>query len=411
MADTKSRKQNKVIRMDAKTWKDSADNFKEYLETDIDLNLVFIVLFLLGFGLLMVYSASSYVALRDFGRANYFFRKQIIADVLGLFCMLVTLFMPVKKIMDLPHIKKIVYILAIGVIFLVIPFGIESHGARRWIQVPFIGGNLQPAEITKLLMIIFLAAMINSMGNKAITSWKGFSLCMGLTCVASILLYTVTDNLSSALIVFCIAFVMCFVASADFKKYLLFVALGLAAAGGLIAYVSSNDSAAEGSFRLTRITSWLHPENSTETSAHQMLQGLYAIGNGGWFGRGLGQSVQKITVLPEPHNDMIFAVICEELGIIGAISLMIMFALMLYRMLLIARNTKDRFNFLVVSGIMAHFAIQVVLNIAVVTGSIPNTGVSLPFISYGGSSALFLLIEVGLVLNIDRINRAESRGK
>ena len=397
--------------MDAHRWKDSADNFREYLETDIDLNLVFIVLFLIGFGLLMVYSASSYVALRDFGRANYFFRKQIIADVLGLFCMLVTIFMPVKKIMDLPHIKKIIYLLAIGVIFLVIPFGIESHGARRWIQVPFIGGNLQPAEITKLLMIIFLAAMINSMGNKAITSWKGFSLCMGLTCVASILLYTVTDNLSSALIVFCIAFVMCFVASADFKKYLLFVALGLAAAGGLIAYVSSNDSAAEGSFRLTRISSWLHPENSTETSAHQMLQGLYAIGNGGWFGRGLGQSVQKITVLPEPHNDMIFAVICEELGIIGAISLMIMFALMIYRMLLIARNTKDRFSFLVVSGIMAHFAIQVVLNIAVVTGSIPNTGVSLPFISYGGSSALFLLIEVGLVLNIDRTNRAESRGK
>ncbi|MBR7089073.1 MAG: cell division protein FtsW [Lachnospiraceae bacterium] len=397
--------------MDVRTWKDSADNFREYLETDIDLNLLFIVLFLIGFGLLMVYSASSYVALRDFGKSSYFFRKQIIADVLGLVCMFITIFMPVKKIMDLPHIKKIVYFLAIGVIFLVIPFGIESHGARRWIQVPFIGGNLQPAEITKLLMIIFLAAMINSMGNKAITSWKGFSLCMGLTCLASILLYTVTDNLSSALIVFCIAFVMCFVASADFKKYLLFIALGLAAAGGLIAYVSSNDSAAEGSFRLTRISSWLHPENSTETSAHQMLQGLYAIGNGGWFGRGLGQSVQKITVLPEPHNDMIFAVICEELGIIGAISLMIMFALMIYRMLLIARNTKDRFNFLVVSGIMAHFAIQVVLNIAVVTGSIPNTGVSLPFISYGGSSALFLLIEVGLVLNIDRANRAESRGK
>lgn len=411
MADMKSGKQNKVIRMDVRTWKDSADNFREYLETDIDLNLLFIVLFLIGFGLLMVYSASSYVALRDFGKSSYFFRKQIIADVLGLVCMFITIFMPVKKIMDLPHIKKIVYFLAIGVIFLVIPFGIESHGARRWIQVPFIGGNLQPAEITKLLMIIFLAAMINSMGNKAITSWKGFSLCMGLTCLASILLYTVTDNLSSALIVFCIAFVMCFVASADFKKYLLFIALGLAAAGGLIAYVSSNDSAAEGSFRLTRISSWLHPENSTETSAHQMLQGLYAIGNGGWFGRGLGQSVQKITVLPEPHNDMIFAVICEELGIIGAISLMIMFALMIYRMLLIARNTKDRFNFLVVSGIMAHFAIQVVLNIAVVTGSIPNTGVSLPFISYGGSSALFLLIEVGLVLNIDRANRAESRGK
>ena len=409
MADTKSRKQNKVIRMDAQTWKDSADNFKEYLETDIDLNLVFIVLFLLGFGLLMVYSASSYVALRDFGRANYFFRKQIIADVLGLFCMLVTIFMPVKKIMDLPHIKKIVYLLAIGVIFLVIPFGIESHGARRWIQVPFVGQRLQPAEITKLFMILFLAAMINSMGNKLISSWKGFLFCMGIASFASLLLYTLTDNLSSALIVFAISFVMCFVAAADYKKYIGLTLLGLAAAGGLVMYVASTEGASDGSFRLTRISSWLRPENSTETSAHQMLQGLYAIGNGGVFGRGLGQSVQKVSVLPEPHNDMIFAVICEELGIVGAIALMIMFALMIYRMYYIARNTKDRFEFMIVSGVMAHFAIQIVLNIAVVTGSIPNTGVSLPFISYGGSSALFLLIEVGLVLNIDRATRAESR--
>ena len=191
--------------------------------------------------------------------------------------------------------------------------------------------------------------------------------------------------------------------------HILLVALGLAAAAGVVAYVESNSSAAEGSFRLTRVSSWLHPENSAETSAHQMLQGLYAIGNGGWFGRGLGQSVQKVSVLPEPQNDMIFAVICEELGIVGAISLMIMFILLIYRMLLIAKNARDRFSFLLVSGVMAHFAIQIILNIAVVTGSIPNTGVSLPFISYGGSSALFLLIEVGLVLNVDRASRAESR--
>jgi len=226
---------------------------------------------------------------------------------------------------------------------------------------------------------------------------------------ASLALYFITNNLSSALIVFMIAFVMCFVASSDFKKYLLFVLLGLGAAAAVVAYVANTDGAAEGSFRLTRVSSWLHPENSTETSAHQMLQGLYAIGNGGWFGRGLGQSVQKISVLPEPHNDMIFAVICEELGVVGAIALMIMFALMIYRMYIIAKNAVNRFAFLIVAGVMAHFAIQIVLNIAVVTGSIPNTGVSLPFISYGGSSALFLLIEVGLVLNVDRISRAESR--
>jgi cell division protein FtsW len=406
MADRKQTKHNNVINMKVPDLRETTSELGGYIESNIDLNLLFIVLFLAGFGLLMVYSASSYVALRDFGSSSYFFRKQIIADGLGLFCMIVTLFVPLKKI---ERFKYFFLAIALGVIFLVIPFGIESHGARRWIQIPFVGQRLQPAEITKLFMILFLAAMINSMGNKLISSWKGFLFCMGIACFASLLLYTLTDNLSSALIVFAIAFVMCFVAAADYKKYILLTLLGLGAAGALVAYVASTEGASDGSFRLTRISSWLRPENSTETSAHQMLQGLYAIGNGGVFGRGLGQSVQKISVLPEPHNDMIFAVICEELGIVGAIALMIMFALMIYRMYYIARNTKDRFEFMIVSGVMAHFAIQIVLNIAVVTGSIPNTGVSLPFISYGGSSALFLLIEVGLVLNIDRTTRAERR--
>ena len=406
MAERKQTKHNNVINMKVPDLRGTTSELGGYIESNIDLNLLFIVLFLVGFGLLMVYSASSYVALRDFGSSSYFFRKQIIADVLGIFCMIVTLFVPLKKV---ERFKYFFLAVAIGVIFLVIPFGIESHGARRWIQVPFVGQRLQPAEITKLFMILFLAAMINSMGNKMISSWKGFLFCMGIASFASLLLYTLTDNLSSALIVFAISFVMCFVAAADYKKYIGLTLLGLAAAGGLVMYVASKEGASDGSFRLTRISSWLRPENSTETSAHQMLQGLYAIGNGGVFVRGLGQSVQKVSVLPEPHNDMIFAVICEELGIVGAIALMIMFALMIYRMYYITRNTKDRFEFMIVSGVMAHFAIQIVLNIAVVTGSIPNTGVSLPFISYGGSSALFLLIEVGLVLNIDRATRAESR--
>lgn len=405
MADKKRSKQNNVINIKNIDLSGTTSELGGYIESNVDINLLFIVLFLVGFGLLMVYSASSYVALRDFGNSSYFFRKQIIADVLGIISMIITLFIPLKKI---ERFKYAFLAIAIGVIFLVIPFGIESHGARRWIQVPIVGQRLQPAEITKLFMILFLAAMIDSMGNQLISSWKGFLFCMGIAAFASLLLYTLTDNLSSALIVFAIAFVMCFVAAADYKKYILLTVLGLAAAGGLVAYVASTEGASDGSFRLTRISAWLRPENSTETSAHQMLQGLYAIGNGGVFGRGLGQSVQKISVLPEPHNDMIFAVICEELGIVGAIALMIMFALMIYRMYYIARNTKDRFSFMIVSGVMAHFAIQIVLNIAVVTGSIPNTGVSLPFISYGGSSALFLLIEVGLVLNIDRRTRAES---
>jgi len=399
-------KNDNVVSMRKGRSSSARSSLRSYFDTDTDMNLVFIVLFLIGFGLLMVYSASSYVALRDWGSSSYYFRKQTTSDLLGLVCLVVTFFLPLRK---LEKFKYFFLLVAVAVIFLVIPFGIESHGARRWIRIPFIGGNLQPAEITKLFMILFLASAITALGNATMSSWKGFGFCMVISSFVSFLLYSITDNLSSALIVFLISFVMCFVGSGDYKKYILFVMLGIAGLAGIIAYVSSDASTAEGSFRLTRISSWLHPENSTETSAHQMLQGLYAIGNGGWFGRGLGQSVQKVSVLPEPHNDMIFAVICEELGIVGAISLMIMFTLMLYRMFLIAKNTRDKFSFMIVSGVMAHFAIQIVLNIAVVTGSMPNTGVSLPFISYGGSSALFLLIEVGLVLNIDRNNRAERR--
>ena len=406
MANKKQTKQNNVINMSNFDLRETTSELGGYIDSNIDINLLFIVLFLVGFGLLMVYSASSYVALRDFGNSSYFFRKQIIADVLGIACMIVTLFIPLKKI---ERFKYPMLGMAYAVIFLVLPFGIESHGARRWIQVPFVGQRLQPAEITKLLMILFLAAMINSMGNKIISSWKGFLLCMGFASVASLLLYTLTNNLSSALIVFCIAFVMCFVASADYKKYILLTAAGLAAAGGLVAYVASREGSSEGSFRLTRISSWLRPENSTETSAHQMLQGLYAIGNGGVFGRGLGQSIQKMSNLPEPHNDMIFSVICEELGIVGAITVIIMFILLISRMYLIARDTQDTFSYMLVVGVMAHVMVQVVMHIAVATNSMPNTGVSLPFVSYGGSSVAFLMAEMGIVFAVNRNNRAEVR--
>jgi cell division protein FtsW len=135
---------------------------------------------------------------------------------------------------------------------------------------------------------------------------------------------------------------------------------------------------------------------------------MYAIGNGGVFGVGLGKSVQKISALPEPHNDMIFAIICEELGIVGAVALILLFVMLLFQMYRVAKNTRNRYRFLLVVGVMAHISIQTVLNIAVATNSIPNTGVSLPFISYGGSSVMFLLIEVGLVLNVNRQNRLEA---
>ena len=154
------------------------------------------------------------------------------------------------------------------------------------------------------------------------------------------------------------------------------------------------------SFRSDRITAWLNPESDAQDKGFQTLQALYAIGSGGVWGKGLGQSMQKLSFIPESQNDMIFSIICEELGLFGAIAIMLMFILLIWRMTVIANNAPDLFGAMLVVGVIGHIAIQAVLNVAVVTNTIPNTGISLPFISYGGSSVIFLLIEIGLVLSV-----------
>ncbi len=375
------------------------------LAESLDLNLLFTLVFILAFGLLMVYSASSYVALRDWGDQAYFFNKQLISDLLGLVIMVIVIFVPLQLV----KVSALwVYLSSYVLVLLVLsPLGVESHNARRWIKIPGIGFNLQPAEVAKLAVIIFLAAIIDHIG-KNINTRKGVVWPAVIPLPLCGLIYFVTDNLSSALIVAGIAFVMIFIATRDYKWFLLIIGVAGAIAAGVVAYVANTELDSEASFRLGRISAWIHPENSTESSAHQALQSMYAIGNGGVFGVGLGKSVQKISALPEPHNDMIFAIICEELGIVGAVALILLFVMLLFQMYRVAKNTRNRYRFLLVVGVMAHISIQTVLNIAVATNSIPNTGVSLPFISYGGSSVMFLLIEVGLVLNVNRQNRLEA---
>ena len=372
-----------------------------------DWNMVLIIIFLLGFGLIMVYSASSYRAARDYGgNATYFLSRQAIADLLGIAVAIFAMFIPLK-FFSKGWIPWIMYAIAFTLPLLTIPFGISSHGASRWIEIPGTGFNIQPAEISKAAMIIFMAVWLTAHKN-SINTWKTFGITMALPLPVCGVIYLVTDNLSSAIIIFAISFIMVFLASRDYLKFL--AVIGVVGVIGIIviAYVQNADIS-EGGFRLARIYSWLHPENSSDSKAHQVIQSLYAIGNGGVWGRGLGQSIQKISNLPEPHNDMIFSVICEELGIVGAITLIIMYILLLSRIFFIARDTKDMYSFLVVSGIMAHVFVQVVMHIAVTTNSMPNTGVSLPFISYGGSSALLLLAERGLVLGVNRTNLTEVR--
>ena len=217
----------------------------------------------------------------------------------------------------------------------------------------------------------------------------------------ALLAYVCTDNLSTAIIIFCITVGMIFVAHPKTRIFLILVAVAIAFLAILVFVIGQSVKETD-DFRLNRIIAWLHPENATGTAAYQTIQALYAIGSGGFLGRGLGNSIQKLGSVPEAQNDMIFSIICEELGIVGGVILLLLFGYLLYRLCFIAQNAQDLFGSLIVSGIFIHIALQVILNIAVVVNLMPNTGVTLPFISYGGTSIMFLMAEMGLALSVSR---------
>ncbi len=370
---------------------------KEQAEYFFDYSLLFIVLFLLGFGLVMIYSASSYTAAQTFGNAAHYLERQLTAVIIGLVVMIVVANIPYHF---WERFALLAYIVAAGMIPLVkTPLGVKSHGATRWIGIPGTGFNIQPAEVAKLCMILFLGVLVCKMG-KGVRTTKGFFLMVLIPMPIVAEVYLLTKNLSSAIIILGISVLMVFVASPDYKKFVVMGLLVLALAALMVYLVVSGSEIL--AFRGSRIMAWLDPESDPTDKGFQTLQGLYAIGSGGIWGKGLGQSMQKLNFLPEAQNDMIFSIICEELGLFGAVAIIVMFIMLLWRMMVIANNAPDLFGAMLVVGVMGHIAIQAILNIAVVTNSIPNTGISLPFISYGGSSVIFLLIEIGLVLSVAR---------
>ncbi len=363
----------------------------------VDYSLIFIVLFLLGLGLIMVYSTSSYEASITASLKNdpaYYLKKQAFATVLGLLAMVVVANIPYhfwERFAVLAY-----FVSAVLILLVLTPLGYEANGARRWLR---IGMSVQPAEIAKLAMILFLASMICKIGN-GIKTKKGFRIVLLSPLPISFLVWKITENMSSAIIIFGIAFLMLFVASPDYKKFVaLFLAGGSLVSLAVFVITKLKDSNKLG-VRGARILAWLDPEAYASGKGFQTLQALYAIGSGGIFGKGLGQSMQKLGFLPEAQNDMIFSIICEELGLFGGIAIILLFLLLIWRFMIIANNAPDLFGALLVVGVLGHMAIQVILNIAVVTNTIPNTGISLPFISYGGSSVMFLLVEIGLVLSV-----------
>ena len=286
----------------------------------------------------------------------------------------------------------------LALLLLLTPLGRSSHGATRWLYIGSI--SFQPAEIAKVATILVMAKLI----SKVPRSMRKVSTMIKLVAVILplvLIIYRMTKNLSSAIIVFGIAVVMIFVAT---PRYDIFIIFGGLVAAVVFLIVSNIDAIVtmSDSFRFERVLAWLHPEDYAQGTGFQTLQGLYAIGRGGIFGKGLGNSIQKLSFLPEAQNDMIFAVICEELGLFGAVCVIIMFLFMLWRFAVIANYAPDLFSSMLVIGIMAHIAIQVILNVAVVTNTMPNTGITLPFISYGGTSVMVLLAEMGIALGVSR---------
>ena len=365
-------------------------------ESFMDYSLLFIVLFLVGFGMVMVFSSSSYEANLKMGDSTSYLRQQLFASILGLVAMMVVANIPYH------FWERFAFLAYIGsgvLILLIIPFGHTSGGATRWLYIA--GISLQVAEVAKLGMILFLSSLIVTLG-KGIRTNKGFMLVLLSPVPIALMIYFITNNLSSAIIVMGIAVLMLFVSCPDYKRFFLLALIVLAVAAALVFYVVQTAEAHvdDLDFRGARILAWLDPEAYSDDRAFQTIQALYAIGSGGVLGKGLGQSMQKRGFLPEAQNDMIFSIICEELGLFGGIAVIVMFLLLIWRLMIIANNAPDLYGALLVVGVLGHIAVQVILNIAVVTNTIPNTGISLPFISYGGSSVMFLLIEIGLTLSV-----------
>ncbi len=353
----------------------------------VDYALVVIILMLLCFGLVMVFSASSANAHYMYGDATYFFKRQVLYAIFGLVLMWLTSRFPLKFI---KQYTNLLFVISIVVLLLVPVIGVEVNGAKRWLG--FGGFTFQPSEIAKLTLVMFLAKSLTIYRERITKLGDGYIRYMIIILlVAGVVL--LQPHMSGAVVIAVGGVAVLF--AAGFKvRY--FVATFLCAVPALwgLAIMSP--------YRFKRITSFMDPFADKLGESWQIVQSLYAIGSGGLFGLGLGQSRQKFLYIPEPQNDFIFAIICEELGFIGAIFVMFLFGLLIWKGIMIAKKAPDEYTALVATGITSLLAVQVLMNIAVVTSMMPVTGVPLPFFSYGGTSLVILLMEMGLLLNISR---------
>ena len=354
----------------------------------IDYVLLILVLLLVVFGLVVLYSTSAYNGRVKFADPAYYLRKQFFATSIGLFSMYLVSCMDYRRLQNYAWIGYgIALMLSTAVLFV----GREYNGSKRWLALGPL--SFQPSEYAKLAVVVLLAAIV-SRNASHMKSWKYMFLVILL--ILPVVGLVGSNNLSTAIIILGIAVILIFVANPQFLPFLWIGGTGV----GFIGIFLSLES-----YRLERLAIWRNPE--LYEKGYQTMQGLYAIGYGGLFGVGLGESMQKLGFVPEAQNDMIFSIICEELGLTGAVAVLVIFGLLIWRLMVIATWTKDLFGTLLAAGVMGHIMIQVILNVAVVTNTIPNTGITLPFVSYGGTSVVFLLLEMGIALSVSRGVRKE----
>ncbi len=352
-------------------------------KNSVDYALLVVVMVLIMIGLVILYSASSYNGANRFGDEFYYLKRQLFATSIGITGMYV---MAMVDYHVWTKFAVLGYIIALVLSLLVIFVGQEYNGSKRWLALGPI--SFQPSEFAKLAVVVFLSHLIVTWADR-LKKLRWILLVMLL--ILPIVGLVGSNNLSTAVIILGISIILIFLATPKYAQFIWMGGIG----GGFLAIFLGLES-----YRLERLAIWRNPE--LYEKGYQTLQGLYAIGSGGVFGRGLGESIQKLGFVPEAQNDMIFSIICEELGIVGASAVIFLFLLLLWRFYVVASHAKDLRGTLIAGGALAHIMIQVVLNIAVVTNTIPNTGITLPFISYGGTSVLFLLMEIGLVLNVSR---------
>jgi len=362
----------------------------------VDVTFLILVLLIVTVGLVMLFSASYADAYYRIGNSYHYISKQLVSAVLGVFAMIFVSFIDYRILHKLA-LPALIISIALTAVTLVMP---PLNNARRWI---FLGSfTFQPSEIVKFTLALFLAHYISLNYNRMKEFKVGVLVPMAVLGVIALILLK-QPHLSCTIIILLIGLTMMFVGGTSLKWF----AVGGGLIGtALVVMVLFTDFV---SYAYDRIHYWIDPESDPLGAGFQTLQSLTAIGSGGLLGLGLGNSRQKYLYLPEPHNDFIFSVICEELGFVGATLVIILFVLLVWRGFVIAMRATDKFGALLAIGLILQVGYQTLLNIAVVTNTIPNTGISLPFFSYGGTALAMLLAQMGVILSISRFTNMEKK--